>query len=110
MITNYNNAGTVVFHSDGENLTHTTEYKLSNWKPSINKVTLRVGNQKSYKVNVHPSRMIDTMMYTSSDPDIAYPDPATGKIYAVSPGSCVITVTAFDNSQREIQVTVRPKK
>lgn len=111
MITSYTNAGTIIFRTDGEEMTCETQYKLdSRWKLSINKVTLRAGKHKSYTKQMHPTRMIETLFYESSDPSIAYPDPATGAVYAVSPGECVIRATAFDGSYRDIKVTVWPAK
>ena len=111
MITSYNNAGTIVFSTDGEQLTYETQYKLDGrWKLNIDKVTLRVGGHKSYTKQMHPTRMIETLFYESSDPSIAYPDPATGAVYAVSPGNCIIRATAFDGSCRDIKVTVLPAK
>jgi len=55
------------------------------------------------------SSITNTLYFTSSDPSVAYPDPDTGKIHAVAPGQCVIRAIAFDNTYRDIKVTVKAK-
>ena len=111
MITSYTNAGTIIFKTDGEEMTYETQYKLdSRWKLNISKVTLKAGKHKSYTKQMHPTRMLETLFYESSDPAVAYPDPASGTVYAVAPGECVIRATAFDGSYRDIKVTVLPAK
>lgn len=110
-ITSRRNSGTVCFKSDGETVTTQTQYSMrKGWKLAITKTTLKVGGTKSYSQSMNTSRIVNTLYFTSSDPSVAYADPDTGKIHAVSPGQCVIRATAFDNTYREIKVTVKPKK
>lgn len=110
-ITSYNNSGTVVFYSDGETMTHTTQYKLDNWKLSASSsFTLRVGKHQSISVNMKPSRMIDTINWASSNPAVATVDPTNGKVTAVSEGVCYIRALGFDDSYRIIKVTVKAAK
>lgn len=110
-ITSYNNAGTTVFTTDGETMTHTTEYAITKMKASVSSsITMTAGNRKSTTVSIHPTRMVDTLHATSTDESVAYYDPNTKYIYAVGPGECTIRIIAFDDTCAEIQVKVKEKK
>lgn len=109
-ITNYNNAGGLIFRSDGETVTVETEYKLDEkWKLSKTEVTLKQGGSVRITPDFRRSTMIDTLCYTTSDPSVAVVDPVSGRITAVAPGVCVVRALAFDNTYREVTVTVKSK-
>ncbi len=110
-ITSSRNSGAVRFKSDGETITTQTQYSMKKtWKLGLEKVTMKVGGTKTYSQDMRTSSITNTLYFTSSDPSIAYPDPDTGKIHAVAPGQCVIRAIAFDNTYRDIKVTVKPKQ
>ena len=107
-ITSNHNSGTVVFTTDGERVGVETENTLDEkWSLEISKVTLKVGGSKSYSRNMRPSHMIDTLYFSTSDPNVATVDPCIGKITAVGKGSCTVTALAFDGTSRQISVTVK---
>lgn len=105
LITSGDNAGTVVFTTDGEKLDYTCENKAGKWKVGKKSIKLRKGQTKS--VSCDTRRMINTLSFESTDESVATVDRALCKITGVSAGECDIIVTAFDGSTRTIHVTVR---
>ena len=107
LIVSKNNAGTTAFFTDGQTLHYTTRNRMGDWSLSRSELTLRKGEKKGVARNMVPKNMIDTLMWTTSDETVAFPDPNYGTVNAVSPGECVITATAFDGTTRSVSVTVR---
>ena len=105
LITSGENAGTVVFTTDGEKLDYTCENEAGKWKVGKKSIKLRKGQTKS--VSCDTRRMINTLSFESTDESVATVDRALCKITGVSAGECDIIVTAFDGSTRTIHVTVR---
>ena len=105
LITSGDNAGTVVFTTDGEKLDYTCENEAGKWKVGKKSIKLRKGQTKS--VSCDTRRMINTLSFESTDETVATVDRALCKITGVSAGECDIIVTAFDGSTRTIHVTVR---
>lgn len=105
LITSGDNAGNVVFTTDGETISYTCENKAGKWKLGKDKVTVKKGQTKS--ISCDTRRMINTLSFKSTDESIAVVDRALCKITGVSAGECDIIVTAFDGSTRTIHVTVR---
>lgn len=105
LITSGDNAGTVVFTTDGEKLDYTCENEAGKWKVGKKSIKLRKGQTKS--VSCDTRRMINTLSFESTDESVATVDRALCKITGVSAGECDIIVTAFDGSARTIHVTVR---
>lgn len=105
LITSGDNAGTVVFTTDGEKLDYTCENEAGKWKVGKKSIKLRKGQTKS--VSCDTRRMINTLSFESTDESVATVDRALCKITGVSAGECDIIVTAFDGSTRTIHVTVR---
>lgn len=107
LIVSKNNAGTTAFFTDGQTLRYTTEHRMGDWSLSRTELTLKKGEQKGVARNMASKNIIDTLMWSTSDETVAYPDPNYGTVCAVSSGTCVITATAFDGTERSISVTVR---
>ena len=105
LITSGDNAGNVVFTTDGETISYTCENEAGKWKLGKDKVTIKKGQTKSIACDTR--RMINTLSFASTDESIATVDRALCKITGVSAGECDIVVTAFDGSTRSIHVTVR---
>ena len=105
LITSGDNAGTVVFTTDGEKLDYTCENEAGKWKVGKKSIKLRKGQTKS--VSCDTRRMINTLSFESTDETVATVDRALCKITGVSAGECDIIVTAFDGSTHTIHVTVR---
>ena len=106
LIVSKDNAGTTAFFTDGQTLRYTTENQMGDWSLSRTELTLKKGEKKGVARNMVPKNMIDTLMWTTSDAAVAYPDPNFGTVNAVGIGECVITATAFDGTTRSIAVTV----
>lgn len=109
-VTSYHYAGTTVFKTDGASIDIDYTYEMERWSLGYEKFTMKVGSDRSVSKKMCRGYIRETLTWSTSDASVATVDLGTGEIFAVGEGECVITATAFDGSQRTIEVTVLPPK
>ena len=104
LITSGDNAGTVVFTTDGEKLDYTCENEAGKWKVGKKSIKLRKGQTKS--VSCDTRRMINTLSFESTDESVATVDRALCKITGVSAGECDIIASGANGKYDACRLTV----
>lgn len=71
--------------------------------------TVECGEVATMATSLTPSDAYSTYTWTSSNPNVATIDPATGQITGIAPGTTTITVTTTNNKTASTTVTIAPK-
>ena len=98
--------GTVVFHTDGTSLTHTTANGPQAITLNKQEITIYEGKNQSVHAHVTPSSF-RAFVYTSLDPAIATVD-GSGRVTGVAPGTATIRALTSNNLYADCTVTVLP--
>lgn len=107
LITSSNRHGTIVFHSDGQNLTYTTVYQPESISFKVSEVNIYAGKTATVSASAKPTYFNSMILYTSDDPAIARVE-ANGKITGVSQGTTVIHAVLSNGVTADCTVTVKP--